>query len=189
MKKILKLLSVVAIATLFVSCKTNETNVKVTEITKKFYTEYLNAENENIRKKVKEKYMIEILAVELDLRSKQMESDAVTGVQDDTNMLSKMVVTEGENEEWAKVTFDMKEIEGEPYRIYETNVHYRLEGDKKLMDTLNLVIYDFDQDGDMSQMEFNTKYANKPELTEADKEEIDRISKYYESLYEEGYIG
>ncbi len=175
--------------TLLFACKPNGVNAKSTEIAKSFYTEYLKAKNEEGRAKSREKFMTPILVDELDLRGKQLEADAITGVQDDTGFINKMTVAEGQNDEWAKVTFDLKETEGVPYRIYEANVHFRVVDDTKLMDTLDMIIYDVDQDGDSSQIVYNTKYANKAELTEEEKAEMERMKKYYDDLFAEGFIG
>lgn len=190
MKKIISVLVCLTMSmSLLCACTSNGVDAKATDIAKKFYTEYLNAKEEDARAKIRNKYMTSVLAEEIDLRTKQMEADATTGVQDDTGMLSKMLVTEGEDDSWAKVTFDLKQEEGVEYRVYEANIHFRIEEDKKLMDTLNLIIYDYDKDGDRSQMEYNTKYANKPELTEEDKAEMERIRQYYDNLEEQGFIG
>ena len=194
MKKIIKdlfkgLLIISLLVVVLSSCSKNGLNAKSTDVAKSFYTEYLKAKNYDDAKKVKSKYMTDILSDELELRSMQIEADAITGVQDFTGMIKKMVVSEGENEDWAKVTFNMKGEEGRAYRIYEANLHFKSVDNKKLMDTLDLTIYDIDEDGDTSQMVYNTKYANKEELTDEDKLEMESIRKYFEDLYEEGYVG
>lgn len=183
------LLSMVALLS---SCAPNGLNVKATEIAKKFYTEYLKndaAYNPTKAEKIKKKYMTDVMVEEIDLRTKEMEADAVTGVQDSTDMIKKMQVEEGEDEDWAKVTFDCFQEEGMEYKIYEINLHFRDIGNRRWIDTLNMIVYDVDKDGDKSQTSYNTKYANKETLTEEDKAAMERIKKYYDELAEEGYIG
>ena len=181
-----------SMAALLSSCAPNGLNVKATEIAKKFYTEYLKndvAYNSAKAEKIKKKYMTDVMCEEIDLRTKEMEADAVTGVQDSTNMLKKMEVLEGEDEDWAKVIFDLFEEEGMEYRIYEINLHFRDIGNRRWIDTLDMIVYDVDKDGDKSQTTHKTKFANKETLTDDDRAAMERIRKYYEDLAEEGYIG
>ena len=192
MKRIIKAsIALLSVALLF-SCVPNGLNVKATEIAKKFYTEYLKndiAYNAAKAEKIKKKYMTDVMVEEIDLRTKEMEADAVTGVQDSTDMIKKMQVVEGEDEDWAKVIFDMKAEEGQEYGIYEINLHFRDVENRRLIDTLNLTVYDVDKDGDKSQREYMTKFANKETLTEEDKAAMENIRKYYDELAEEGFIG
>lgn len=195
MEKVLKK-SKVALALLLiflVSCASpNSLNKKATEIAKSFYTEYLKADESSNRDKlleIKKNYMTEVMVEEVDIRSSQIDADIVTGVQDATALSNKMVVTEGENDEWAVVTFDMKEEEGIPYRIYEIKLHFRDTDKKRLIDTLDLTIYDVDQDGDKVKNEYKTKWANKENLSEEDKAEMKRAKEYFEELAESGYVG
>ena len=194
MLKRLNKIKLVAIAGLFllVSCAPNTLNKKATEIAKSFYTDYLKACDTLDEKKilnVKKTYMTEVMVEEIGLRTKQMEADAVTGVQDSTGMIKKLDVTDGENEEWAVVTFDMMEEEGKPYRIYQIKLHFKDIGNKRLIDTLNMNIYDVDADGDKVKNEYNTKWANKEELSDSDKKEMENIRKYFEDLEDQGFIG
>lgn len=192
MKRIIKTsIALLSVALLF-SCAPNGLNVKVTEIAKKFYTEYLKndiANNAAKAEKIKKKYMTDVMVEEIDLRTKEMEADAVTGVQDSTGMIDRIVITDGQNEDWAKVTFDMKAEEGQEYSIYEVDLHFRDVGNRRMIDTLNLTVYDVDKDGDKSQREYVTKFANKETLTEEDKAAMENIRKYYDELAEEGFIG
>ena len=190
MKKI-KLILIVSLF-LLVSCAPNTLNKKATEIAKSFYTEYLKAVDTLDEKKilkVKNTYMTETMVEEIELRSKQMEADAVTGVQDSTGMINKLVVSDGENDEWAVVTFDMMEEEGKPYKIYQIKLHFKDIGNKRFINTLDMNIYDVDQDGDKVKNEYNTRWANKDELSDVDKKEMENIRKYFEDLAVEGYIG
>lgn len=194
MLKQLKLIKLVAIAMalLLVSCAPNTLNKKATEIAKSFYTEYLRAVDTLDEKKitkVKKTYMTETMFEEINLRSRQLDADAVTGVQDSTGMINKLQVSEGENDEWAIVKFDMIEEEGKPYRIYEMKLHFRDVDKKRLIDTLDMTIYDVDADGDKIKNEYNTKWANKETLTEEDKKEMSEMNRYFDDLAEEGYIG
>ena len=194
MKSKIKKIELVIIAAFFVltSCAPNTLNKKATEIAKSFYTEYLKAVDTLDEKKilnVKKKYMTDTMVEEIELRSKQMEADAVTGVQDSTGMVNKLVVTDGENDEWAVATFDMIEEEGKPYRIYQIKLHFKNIGNKRFIDTLDMNIYDVDADGDKVKNEFNTRWANKETLSDEDKAEMKRMREYYDELAEEGYIG
>lgn len=194
MLKQLKLIKLVAIAMalLLMSCAPNTLNKKATEIAKSFYTEYLRAVDTLDEKKitkVKKTYMTETMFEEINLRSRQLDADAVTGVQDSTGMINKLQVSEGENDEWAIVKFDMIEEEGKPYRIYEMKLHFRDVDKKRLIDTLDMTIYDVDADGDKIKNEYNTKWANKETLTEEDKKEMSEMNRYFDDLAEEGYIG
>ena len=192
MKRFIKTMILLSMAALLSSCAPNGLNVKATEIAKKFYTEYLKndvAYNSAKAEKIKKKYMTDVMCEEIDLRTKEMEADAVTGVQDSTNMLKKMEVLEGEDEDWAKVIFDLFEEEGMEYRIYEINLHFRDIGNRRWIDTLDMIVYDVDKDGDKSQTTHKTKFANKETLTDDDRAAMERIRKYYEDLAEEGYIG
>lgn len=190
----MKKIKLILIASLFllVSCAPNTLNKKATEIAKSFYTDYLKACDTLDEKKilnVKKTYMTEVMVEEIGLRTKQMEADAVTGVQDSTGMIKKLDVTDGENEEWAIVTFDMMEEEGKPYRIYQIKLHFKDIGNKRFIDTLNMNIYDVDADGDKVKNEYNTKWANKEELSDSDKKEMENIRKYFEDLEDQGFIG
>lgn len=190
MKNIFKTIMILTvIMSLLVSCAPNGAGVKSTEIATKFYTEYLNAKDLESAEKVKKTYMTPVMIEELDLRAKQMEADSITGVQDSFGMIDKMAVTEGENDDTAVVTFDMIEKEGVPYNIYEVKLHFRKEKGKKFIDTLDMIIYDVDADGDKTQTEHFTKYANKDVLSDEDKAAMERIRKYYDDLAEEGFIG
>lgn len=195
MKKIFKNLRFTSLIMLvfLVSCGSpNSLNKKATEIAKSFYTDYLKACDTVDEKKilnVKKTYMTDTMVEETILRTKQIEADIVTGVQDSTDMIKKMVVTDGEDEDWAIVTFDMMEEEGKPYRIYEIKMHFRDVDKKRLIDTLDLTIYDVDADGDKVKTENKTRWANKPELSENDKAEMQRMKEYYDELAEAGYIG
>ena len=194
MLKQLNKIKLVAIVGLFllVSCAPNTLNKKATEIAKSFYTDYLKACDTLDEKKilkVKNTYMTETMVEEIELRSKQMEADAVTGVQDSTGMINKLVVSDGENDEWAVVTFDMMEEEGKPYKIYQIKLHFKDIGNKRFINTLDMNIYDVDQDGDKVKNEYNTRWANKDELSDVDKKEMENIRKYFEDLAVEGYIG
>ena len=194
MLKKLKEIKLLAIASLLLlaSCAPNSLNKKATEIAKSFYTDYLKASEGTDEQKilnVKKTYMTEIMVEEIYLRTKQMEADAVTGVQDSFGMLNKLQVTEGESDEWATVTFDMMEEEGKPYNIYQIKLHFKDIGNKRFIDTLNMNIYDVDADGDKIKNEFNTRWANKETLSDTDKEEMNRMREYYDELAEQGYIG
>ena len=189
-----KKLKIIVIAALFIlaSCAPNTLNKKATEIAKSFYTEYLKAVDTLDEKKilnVKKTYMTETMVEEIELRSKQMEADAVTGVQDSTGMINKLEVTEGENDEWAIVTFDMMEEEGKPYRIYQIKLHFKDIANKRFINALDMNVYDVDQDGDKIKNEYNTRWANKDELSDADKKEMENVRQYFEDLADEGYIG
>ena len=192
MKRFIKTMILLSTVALLSSCAPNGLNVKATEIAKKFYTEYLKndvAYNSAKAEKIKKKYMTDVMCEEIDLRTKEMEADAVTGVQDSTNMLKRMEVLEGEDENWAKVIFDCFQEEGMEYKIYEINLHFRDIGNRRWIDTLDMIVYDVDKDGDKSQTTHKTKFANKETLTDDDRAAMERIRKYYEDLAEEGYIG
>lgn len=189
-----KKLKIIVIAALFIlaSCAPNTLNKKATEIAKSFYTEYLKAVDTLDEKKilnVKKTYMTETMVEEIGLRSKQIDADAVTGVQDTTGMINKIAVTNGEDDEWAIVTFDMFEEEGKPYNIYEIKLHFKDIDKKRFIDTLDMNVYDVDEDGDKVKNEYNTRWANKEELSDEDKKEMENVKKYFEDLEEEGYIG
>ena len=83
MKRIIKASIALLLAAQLFSCAPNGLNVKATEIAKKFYTEYLKndiAYNAAKAEKIKKKYMTDVMVEEIDLRTKEMEADAVTGV-------------------------------------------------------------------------------------------------------------
>ena len=189
-----KKLKIILIIVLFIltSCAPNTLNKKAIEIAKSFYTEYLKAVDAMDEKRilnVKKKYMTPTMVDEIDLRGKQMEADAVTGVQDSTGMIKKMSVADGENDEWAIVTFDMMEEEGKPYKIYQIKLHFKDIGNKRFINALDMNVYDVDQDGDKVKNEYNTRWANKDELSDTDKKEMENVRKYFEDLADEGYIG
>lgn len=178
---------------LLVSCGSkNSLNKKATEIAKSFYTEYLKACDEPDEKKlldIKKNYLTDVLVEEVDIRSSQIGADIVTGVQDTVGMLEKLEVSEGENEDYAIVTFNMMGQEGIPYRINEITLHFRDVENKRKIDTLDLVIYDVDADGDKVKNEYKTRWANKEELSDEDKAEMQRAKEYFEEMAEAGYIG
>lgn len=185
-------LALVVMGLLLASCAPNTLNKKATEIAKSFYTDYLKACDTLDEKKilnVKKTYMTETMIEEIALRTRQLDADAVTGVQDSTGMKNKLVVEEGENDEWAVVTFDMKTEEGKPYRIYEIKLHFRDVDKKRLIDTLDMTIYDMDEDGDKIKNEYKTKWANKEILSEEDKKDMSEMKRYFDELEDEGYIG
>ena len=185
-------LALVVMGLLLASCAPNTLNKKATEIAKSFYTDYLKACDTLDEKKilnVKKTYMTETMIGEIALRTRQLDADAVTGVQDSTGMKNKLVVEEGENDEWAVVTFDMKTEEGKPYRIYEIKLHFRDVDKKRLIDTLDMTIYDVDEDGDKIKNEYKTKWANKEILSEEDKKDMSEMKRYFDELEDEGYIG
>ena len=185
-------LALVVMGLLLASCAPNTLNKKATEIAKSFYTDYLKACDTLDEKKilnVKKTYMTETMIEEIALRTRQLDADAVTGVQDSTGMKNKLVVEEGENDEWAVVTFDMIIEEGKPYRIYEIKLHFRDVDKKRLIDTLDMTIYDVDEDGDKIKNEYKTKWANKEILSEEDKKDMSEMKRYFDELEDEGYIG
>lgn len=194
MRKKIIFLELVAVISmlLLASCAPNTLNKKATEIAKSFYTDYLKACDTLDEKKilnVKKTYMTETMIEEIALRTRQLDADAVTGVQDSTGMKNKLVVEEGENDEWAVVTFDMIIEEGKPYRIYEIKLHFRDVDKKRLIDTLDMTIYDVDEDGDKIKNEYKTKWANKEILSEEDKKDMSEMKRYFDELEDEGYIG
>ena len=185
-------LALVVMGLLLASCAPNTLNKKATEIAKSFYADYLKACDTLDEKKilnVKKTYMTETMIEEIALRTRQLDADAVTGVQDSTGMKNKLVVEEGENDEWAVVTFDMIIEEGKPYRIYEIKLHFRDVDKKRLIDTLDMTIYDVDEDGDKIKNEYKTKWANKEILSEEDKKDMSEMKRYFDELEDEGYIG
>ena len=187
----LELVAVISIL-LLASCAPNTLNKKATEIAKSFYTDYLKACDTLDEKKilnVKKTYMTETMIEEITLRTRQLEADAVTGVQDSTGMINKLQIAEGENDEWAIVTFDMKGEEGKAYKIYEIKLHFRDVDKKRLIDTLDMIVYDVDEDEDKIKNEYKTKWANKETLREEDKKEMSEMKRYFDDLEEEGYIG
>ena len=189
LKKIQIFILIISICVIFVACVPNGLNAKSTEITKKFYTQYFkNLEKNDLEKinKTKKTYMTDILVEEMDLRSKELEVDAITGFDYKKEIAEKMVVEEGEDESWVKVTFDMFEEEGKPYNIYVMDIHFRDADKKRYMDTMDLTIYDVDEDGDRTRMEYKTKYANKEELSDEDKAAMERIKNYYDDLNDVG---
>lgn len=194
MRKKIIFLELVAVISmlLLASCAPNTLNKKATEIAKSFYIDYLKACDTLDEKKilnVKKTYMTETMIEEIALRTRQLDADAVTGVQDSTGMINKLQIAEGENDEWAVVTFNMKAEEGKPYRVYETKLHFRDVNKKRLIDTLDMTIYDFDEDEDKIKNEYKTKWANKETLSEEDKKEMSEMKRYFDDLEEEGYIG
>ena len=189
LKKIQIFILIISICVIFVACVPNGLNAKSTEITKKFYTQYFkNLEKNDLEKinKTKKTYMTDILVEEMDLRSKELEVDAITGFDYKKEIAEKMVVEEGEDESWVKVTFDMFEEEGKPYNIYVMDIHFRDTDKKRYIDTMDLTIYDVDEDGDRTRMEYKTKYANKEELSDEDKAAMERIKNYYDDLNDVG---
>lgn len=194
MRKKIIFLELVAVISmlLLASCAPNTLNKKATEIAKSFYTDYFKSLDTLDEKKilnVKKTYMTETMIEEIALRTRQLDADAVTGVQDSTGMKNKLVVEEGENDEWAVVTFDMIIEEGKPYRIYEIKLHFRDVDKKRLIDTLDMTIYDVDEDGDKIKNEYKTKWANKEILSEEDKKDMSEMKRYFDELEDEGYIG
>ncbi|MBP3201046.1 MAG: hypothetical protein J6M39_05315 [Lachnospiraceae bacterium] len=182
--KFLKLIAIVS-TLMLVSCAPNTLNKKATEIAKSFYTDYLKAcKGQNTDKilKVKKTYMTNVMVEEINLRSKQMEVDAVLGTNDFNGMINKLSSSDGENDEWAVVTFDMFEEEEKPYNIYEIKLHFKDVDNKRFIDTLDMNIYDVDKDGDKVKNEFNTRWANKDELSDTDKQEMENVKKYFEDL-------
>ena len=189
LKKIQIFILIISICVIFVACVPNGLNAKSTEITKKFYTQYFkNLEKNDLEKinKTKKTYMTDVLIEEMDLRSKELEVDAITGFDYKKEIADKMVIEEGEDESWVKVTFDMFEEEGKPYNIYVMDIHFRDTDKKRYIDTMDLTIYDVDEDGDRTRMEYKTKYANKEELSDEDIAAMERIKNYYDDLNDVG---
>lgn len=169
-------------------------NLDVVTLTENFYKTYLAAydknESEEDLLKIKEMYMTEVLAEELTLRSFDMEADAITGVQDATGFIKYLDVKEGADDMSAVATFTVP-VDGDEVakNTYIFDIHFRLVDNKKLMDTYDLNWIETDSDGYESRVEYKTWYANKEELTEADKIAMKNKREYYEELFEEGYVG
>ena len=183
------LLSIVLIFTMLfiVSCK-DKNKIDAVKLAKDFYTEYLNESDYNKLFNIKEKYMTMTLIQELELRTMEMESDSITGVQDPTGMEEIMEVNKGVEDNMATVTFNFKKDDGTTYRLVETSLRFKNVDDKVLMDTLDMIIIEYDENNNDTMRQYQTKYANKDELTEEDKKEIKEKRKYYENLYSQGYI-
>ena len=189
MKKIvlssLVVLSMTVLMLCFSSCNANTDAVK---LAKDFYTAYLNEEDYDKLINVKEKYMTDTLIEELELRSMEMEADSITGVQDSTGMQNIMEVNKGSTDNTATITFNIKDDEDTTKKLIETSVHFKNKNGRVLMDTLDMLIIDYDENNNDTMRQYQTKYANKDELTEEDKKEMEEKRKYYENLYSEGYI-
>ena len=165
-------------------------NIKIdaVKLAKDFYNAYLSEQDFDKLINIKEKYMTKTLVEELELRSMEMEADSVTGVQDSTDMKKIMEVNKGSTENTATITFNFKDNEDTTTKLIESSVHFKNENGKALMDTLDMVIIDYDENNNDTMRQYQTKYANKDELTEADKKEMEEKRKYYEDLYSQGYI-
>lgn len=170
-------------------------SLSASELAKEFYTKYFDVYGKDGSDvelmSIKEKYMTDILIEELELRSWDMESDAVTGVQDATGFINYMEVEPGDDEFSTKVSFDVPVKDGDIVsNKYKFSIHFKKVDDKKLMDTFDYEWVEVYANGDESIVErFKTEYANKDELTEEDKEKMANKRKYYEDLFSEGYIG
>lgn len=188
MKKILNYCFLIMTTLVLFSC--SNANIDAVKLSKNFYKEYLKTNENADRKvdKVKQKYMTPLLIEELELRAMQMEADSITGVQDSYGMLDIMDVNTASEDDTAIVTFSFKNEEGSITKIIETRLHYKKYNNKILMDSLDMVINDYDNNTD-SMREYLTKYANKESLSEEDEKEMSDIRKHYEELYQEGYIG
>lgn len=162
--------------------------IDAVKLAKDFYTEYLDESDYDKLINIKEKYMTKTLIDELEIRSMQMESDSVTGVQDSTGMKKIMEVNKGSGDNTATITFNFKNDEGTTTQLIESSVHFKNENGKALMDTLDMIIIDYDENNNDNMRQYQTKYANKDELTEEDKKEMQDIKKHYEDLYSQGYI-
>lgn len=169
-------------------------NLSASELAKNFYTSYIkkyeaNASEEEMLK-IKEAYMTETMIEELDLRSLEMEADAILGVQDGTGFLDKMEIEPGDDDESAVARFVVP-VEGDEIakNTYVFHIHFRNVDNKKLIDTYDFLWIETDSDGDDSRIEYKTQYANKETLTEEDLTKMSNQRKYYDELFEDGYIG
>ena len=169
-------------------------NLSASELAKDFYTRYITSYEKNASVeelvKIEESFMTKTMVEELEIRSHEMEADAILGVQDGTGFLDKLEI-EDSGDEYTTVARFVVPIEGMELakNTYEFHIHFRKEDNKKHIDTYDFIWIDTDADGDDSRTEYLTKYANKEELTEEDKIKMSNQRKYYEDLFEEGYIG
>ena len=200
---ITKILVGISLTMLLFACSTSNNGVygkkvdyslSASELAKSFYTEYLTEYDKRVDsetlKKIEEKYMTDVLIEELTIRTWEMEADSILGVQDGTGFINKMEV-EDSGDEFNTIVRFVVPIEGKELakNTYEFHIHFRKVDNKKLMDTYDFIWIETDADGDDSRVEYLTKYANKEELTEDDKLRMSNQRRYYEDLFEEGYIG
>lgn len=183
------LLSILLILTMLLMMSCQDSNkIDAMKLAKDFYTAYLDESEYDKLNSVKEKYMTKTLIEELELRSMEMEADSITGVQDSTGMKNIMEINKGSDDNTSTVTFNFKDDEGTTIQLIESSIHFKNENGKALMDTLDMVIIDYDENNNDTMRQYQTKYANKDELTETDKKEMEEKRKYYENLYSQGYI-
>ena len=195
-KKLLKYVIMLsaAVIMLAVSCtKKVNYNQDVVTLTKGFYNDYLKAINNNSNDeaitKIKTLYMTDVLVDELELRTWELEADAITGVQDATGFNKYLEIEKGQDDSWAVATFTVPSENNEVAKnIYKFDIHYRTIDDKKLMDTYDFTWTEIDEYGTKGESVYKTRYANKEVLTEEDKKAMQSIRNYYEDLFAEGYI-
>ena len=187
-----KIVSSIMIICIFVlsACSNGEVNYSADNvtITKKFFNEYykkVTSDNSSVDelKAIEAKYMTDVLVEELQLRSWEMEADAILGTNNYDGMIKYLEVTNGEDADTVVATFTVPTGKSEIAKnIYSFYIHYRNVDDKKLMDTYDLTWTEIQEDETEGTAVYNTRYANKETLNEDDKIAMSSIRKYYEDM-------
>ena len=160
-------------------------------LTKNFYNEYYKKftdkqSSAEDMKAIENKYMTDVLVEELQLRTWEMEADAVLGVNDAAGMIKYLEVVKGEDDESVVATFTVPTGESDVAKnIYKFDIHFKTVEDKKLMDGYDFTWTEIQEDGTEGTSVYNTRYANKDVLNEDDKIAMSSIRKYYEDKYAE----
>lgn len=189
-KKVTFSIMIICIFVLMSACGSGKVNYNADNvtITKKFFNEYYKkvmSKNTSVDalKAIEAKYMTDVLVEELQLRSWEMEADAILGTNDYDGMIKYLEVTDGEEADTVIAKFTVPTGKSEIAKnIYSFYIHYKNVGDKKLMDTYDLTWTEIQEDETEGTAVYNTRYANKETLNEDDKIAMSSIRKYYEDM-------
>lgn len=171
----------------------------VVKLAESFYTEYFAQEDDNFAHEgrmgnaermevVKRKYLTEDLIEELHIRSRKMDADAITNVQDNSALKGRLSFKEGSDENRALVTYE--DDIGNSQKQYTTmELHFIDVDGKKLADELNTTCVVKEGENEINRYEFKTKWASNGGITEEDRKEMESIKKEMDELEAQGFIG
>lgn len=169
----------------------------VTALTKSFYEEYFAQEKENDEtvgrmgnaermEVVKRKYLTENLIEELHIRSRQSSCDAITNSQDNKALEGKLAFKNGKDKNTAIVTYRFDNQNG--YDETSIELHFIDVNGQKLANELNTTCVMVENGKEINRYEYKTKWANKPNFSEADIKEMESIKTELDKNEAEGFI-
>lgn len=175
----------------------NDASNDVTTLTKSFYEEYFAQEKENDEavgrmgnaermEVVKRKYLTENLIEELHLRSRQNSCDAITNSQDNLALDGKLTYKNGKDKNTALVTYRFDNQNG--YDETTIELHFIDVNGQKLANELNTTCVMVENGKEINRYEYKTKWANKPNFSEADIKEMESIKESLDKNEAEGFI-